>query len=127
VTKKRKRYTDQFKQEAVRAVETRGNRTVAEVAESLGVPEHMLHAWKSKAKADGSASDRKESAEEELRRLRRENADLKKDRDVLVKSIAVVCHERGVRKHAANYNRDGGRPSEIGLQGQISNRSELRR
>lgn len=94
VTKKRKRYTDQFKQEAVRAVETRGNRTVAEVAESLGVPEHMLHAWKSKAKADGSTSDRKDSAEEELRRLRRENADLKKNRDVLVKSLAVFVKER---------------------------------
>jgi transposase len=94
VTKKRKRYTDQFKQEAVRAVETRGNRTVAEVAEGLGVPEHMLHAWKSKAKADGSATDRKESMEEELRRLRRENADLRKDRDVLVKSVAVFVKER---------------------------------
>ena len=92
--KKRKRYTDQFKEEAVRAVETRGNRTVAEVAEGLGVPEHMLHAWKSKAKADGAATDRKESTEEELRRLRRENADLKKDRDVLVKSIAVFVKER---------------------------------
>ena len=92
--KKRKRYTDEFKAEAVRAVETRGNRTVAEVAESLGVPEHMLHAWKSKAKATGSANDRGESPEEELRRLRRENAELKKDRDVLVKSIAVFVKER---------------------------------
>ena len=94
MTKKRKRYTDQFKQEAVRAVETRGSRTVAEVAEGLGVPEHMLHAWKSKAKAEGVATDRKETMEEELRRLRRENADLKKDRDVLVKSIAVFVKER---------------------------------
>ena len=95
MTKKRKRYTDQFKQEAVRAVETRGDRTVAEVAEGLGVPEHMLHAWKSKAKGGGgSASDRKETMEEELRRLRRENADLKKDRDALVKSVAVFVRER---------------------------------
>ena len=95
VTKKRKRYTDQFKAEAVRAVETRGNRTVAEVAEDIGVPEHMLHAWKSKAKADGAAvSDRGETADEELRRLRRENAELKKDRDALVKSIAVFVKDR---------------------------------
>lgn len=41
-------------------METRGNRTVGEVAEDIGVPEHMLHAWKSKAKADGAAvSDRR--------------------------------------------------------------------
>ena len=32
--------------------------------------------------------------EEELKRLRRENADLKKDRDALVKSIAVFLKER---------------------------------
>ena len=92
--KKRKRYTDEFKAEAVRAVETRGNRTVSEVAEGLGVPEHMLHAWKSKAKTNGSSNDRGESPEDELRRLRRENAELKKDRDVLVKSIAVFVKER---------------------------------
>ena len=92
--KKRNRYTDQFRAEAVRAVETRGNRTVAEVAESLGVSEQQLHTWKSKAKTVGSATDRKESMEEELKRLRRENADLKKDRDVLVKSIAVFVKER---------------------------------
>lgn len=92
--KKRNRYTDEFRAEAVRAVETRGNRTVAEVAESYGVTEQQLHTWKSKAKADGSATDRKESMEEELKRLRRENADLKKDRDVLVKSIAVFVKER---------------------------------
>lgn len=92
--KKRNRYTDEFRAEAVRAVETRGNRTVAEVAESLGVTEQQLHTWKSKAKADGSATDRKESMEDELKRLRRENADLKKDRDALVKSIAVFVKER---------------------------------
>lgn len=92
--KKRNRYTDEFRAEAVRAVETRGNRTVAEVAEGLGVTEQQLHTWKGKAKAGGSATDRKESMEEELKRLRRENADLKKDRDVLVKSIAVFVKER---------------------------------
>lgn len=94
MTKKRKQYTDQFKQEALRAMETRGNRTIAEVGESLGVSEQVLHSWKGKAKPNGSGHDRKETAEEELRRLRRENADLKKDRDVLVKSIAVFVRER---------------------------------
>ena len=94
MTKKRKRYTEQFKQEALRAVETRGNRTIAEVGESLGVPEQILHAWKGKAKANGSGNDRGETAEQELRRLRRENAELKKDRDALAKSIAVFVRDR---------------------------------
>lgn len=41
--KKRARYTDEFKAEAIRAVQDRGNRTVSEVAEGLGVAAHLLH------------------------------------------------------------------------------------
>ena len=43
--KKRKRYTEQFKAEALRAVETRGDRTIADVAAGLGVTEQLLHSW----------------------------------------------------------------------------------
>ena len=42
---KRRRYTAEFKAEAVRLVEQRGERTVAEIAQSLGVAENILHAW----------------------------------------------------------------------------------
>jgi transposase len=92
--KKRNRYTEQFKEEALRALETRGTRTIAEVAASLGVPEPLLHSWKSRAKTLSTANDRGESLQDEVRRLRRELADVKKDRDVLVKSIAVFVKER---------------------------------
>jgi len=90
---KRKRYTAEFKAEAVRLVESRGDRTVAEIAQSLGVAENMLHAWKRLAEP-GPVSDRGESSEQELHRLRREVADLKRDRDALVKSIAVFVRDR---------------------------------
>jgi transposase-like protein len=43
---KRKRYSAEFKAEAVRLFEGRGERTVAEDAQSLGAAENMLHAWK---------------------------------------------------------------------------------
>ncbi len=92
--KKRNRYTEQFKAEALRALDTRGNRTIAEVAETLGVPEQLLHSWKSRAKAQHTSNDRGESLQDEVRRLRRELAEVKKDRDVLVKSIAVFVKER---------------------------------
>ena len=92
--KKRKRYTDQFKAEVMRAVETRGQRTIAEVAASLGVPEPLIYSWKGKSTAAAAHSDRGETLEVEVRRLRRELADVKKDRDVLVKSIAVFVKER---------------------------------
>jgi transposase len=92
--KKRKRYTDEFKAEVLRAVETRGQRTIAEVAASLGVGEHLIHTWKGKVKAEAVQGDRGETLEQEVRRLRRELVDVKKDRDVLVKSIAVFVKER---------------------------------
>jgi transposase len=90
---KRKRYTAEFKAEAVRLLEGRGDRTVEEVAQSLGVGENMLHAWKRRLEPS-STHDRGESAEQELQRLRREVADLKRDRDALVKSIAVFVRDR---------------------------------
>ncbi len=92
--KKRKRYTDEFKAEVLRAIETRGQRTIGEVAASLGVSESLIHGWKSKVNAEAAHGDRGETLDQEVRRLRRENADLKKDRDVLVKSIAVFVKER---------------------------------
>lgn len=92
--RKRKRYTEQFKAEVIRAVETRGQRTIAEVAASLGVSEPLIHSWKSKVKTETAHSDRGETLEEEVRRLRRELSDVKRDRDVLVKSIAVFVKER---------------------------------
>jgi transposase len=92
--KKRKRHTDEFKAEVLRAVETRGQRTISEVAASLGVAESLIHTWKGKASAEAAPSDRGETLEQEVRRLRRELSDVKKDRDVLVKSIAVFVKER---------------------------------
>lgn len=40
----RKRYTDEFKAKALRLVQQRGSRTIAEVAESIGMKLRALHA-----------------------------------------------------------------------------------
>lgn len=92
--KRRARYTAEFKAEALRAMHERGERTIAEVASGLGVEEHLLHSWKARSKQSPAPSDRGETTEEELVRLRRENADLRRDRDALVKSIAVFVRDR---------------------------------
>jgi transposase len=95
--RKRTNRTEAFKREAVRQLENRGERTVADVAASLGVAENLLHAWKRKL---GSAAEQVrrerggETPEEELKRLRRETAQLKQERDVLKKSVAVFARDR---------------------------------
>lgn len=91
--RKRKRYTPEFRQEALRAVESRGSRTIGDVAKSLGVGESLLHSWKSRLDPH-RANDRGETPELELARLRRENAELKKNCDALLKSIAVAVRSR---------------------------------
>ncbi|MFM2420038.1 MAG: hypothetical protein RL385_4761 [Pseudomonadota bacterium] len=93
MAKKRKRYTDEFKAEAMRQLEHRGTRTIGEVAASLGVAESVLHAWK-RTMPTRAPADRGESSDQELARLRRENAELRRDREALVKSIAVFVKDR---------------------------------
>ena len=88
------RYVAQFKTEAVRAVKARGSRTIGEVAESLGVAEALLHSWKSRMTIEQGSNDRGETMEQEVRRLRRELVEVKKDRDIVEKSIAVFVKER---------------------------------
>ena len=68
--KKRSRYTEQFKAEALRAAENRGRRTLGEVAEGLGIAAHLLHNWRSKVTADGGSNDRGETMEQELHSTR---------------------------------------------------------
>ena len=96
-TRKRKKHAEEFKREAVRLLETRGERTVVDVAASLGVAENLLHAWKKKY---GNAAEQVrrerggETPEDELKRLRREVTQLKQERDVLKKSVAFFARDR---------------------------------
>lgn len=93
---KRRKYTDEFKREAVRLMETRGNRTVGDVAESLGVAENLLHSWKRTYTdtVEEVRQQRGETPEEELKRLRRENAQLKRDQEILKKAAAFFAKEK---------------------------------
>lgn len=94
--RKRRKYTTEFRAEALRAVEQRGDRTISEVAGSLGVSESLLHGWRFRARtlAPGLHPDRGESPAEECQRLRRELATMTKERELLLKSIVVVARER---------------------------------
>jgi len=95
--KKRKKHPEEFKREAVRLLESRGERTVADVAASLGVAENLLHAWKRKFGGAAEQVRRErggETAEDELKRLRREVTQLKQEREVLKKSVAFFARDR---------------------------------
>jgi len=85
-----KRYTEQFKVEAVKQVVQRG-RPVTEVAERLGVTSHSLYQWVkqfSVPEADRAADTEKQ---DELRRLKAELKRVTEERDILKKAAAYFA------------------------------------
>lgn len=87
-------YSSEFKQDAVKlAVES--DQAVAQTARDLGVNPNTLYTWITKYQQPDSPPTNKGSGEkypyEELKRLRRENAQLKEERDILKKAAAYFA------------------------------------
>ena len=82
------KYTDEYKGEAVRAMEQRGSGTVAEVAEELGLNPKRLYNWRNALRRKGelTAQVDQETQELELKRLRRENREFRMEREILKKA-----------------------------------------
>src|ERR1700712_733940 len=86
MSKTRRRFTPEFRADAVRLVVETG-RPVAHVAAEVGIGAQLLGRWVLQAKAAGEGArvlDADERAE--LERLRAENADLRLDRSFLKKA-----------------------------------------
>lgn len=67
---------------------------IAQVARDLGVNEGTLGNWVNQARAaTGGGGGLSESEREELARLRRENAELAMERDVLKRSVVLWVKE----------------------------------
>ena len=92
----RKKYTKEFKQDAVRLVTEQGYKQT-EAARNLGIDRGMLGRWVKEFQEDESEAFRgngKLSIEqEELRRLREENRRLRMERDILKKATAFFAKE----------------------------------
>jgi len=87
--------TEKFKREAVRLMVHRGERTVAQVAADLGVRANQLYRWQKRyaETATAARTERGESVDEEVKRLRRENAYLKRQQEILKKATAFFARE----------------------------------
>jgi transposase len=89
----RARYTLEFKQEAVRLVES--SRSIAAAARDIGLAEQTLFNWikaQRQGRLSGIASSRTLSAEQmEISRLRAELARVKMERDILGKATAYFA------------------------------------
>ena len=86
----KQRYTQEFKQEAVRQVESEG-KSPAQVSRELGIAEQTLSNWRKASNAGklGTNGGKPITPEQmELSRLRAENARLKKEVEILEKATA---------------------------------------
>lgn len=89
----RGRYTLEFKQSAVQLVNQQGY-SIPEAAKSLGVDAHNVREWVKKFSAqDGMAPTGEGALAAELRRLRKENARLRMEREILKKAAAFFARE----------------------------------
>lgn len=92
--KGKRHLTEEFKIEAVRALLNRGERTVEELAKSLGINANQLYRWRElyRTAVERPAQHVIETAEQaEIRRLRKENEQLRMEREILEKATAFFA------------------------------------
>jgi transposase len=83
--RKRRRYTEDFKREAVALVTEQGY-SVAEAARSLDVGENQIRRWRQKFEQESAQGELSSTEREELERLRKEIRQLRMEKEILKKA-----------------------------------------
>jgi transposase len=91
VRRRRRQFSPEFKAEAVRLVES-SDAPIATIAEQLGIGKGTLCRWVEKARPS-PREPVTEDERSELARLRRENLQLKMERDILKKATAFFARQ----------------------------------
>ena len=91
---KRRKYSEEFKREAVQLL-NQGGVSVTQVARELGVNATMLGRWRRELGAAGAKAfpGRGVARDEEMMRLRRELVRVQKERDFLKEAAAFFAKE----------------------------------
>lgn len=96
MVQQRKQYTREFKLEAVRMAED-SQEPIAQVARRLGIHPNLLYRWRKQLIEDGETAfpghGKLGGTDDELRRLRRENARLREEREILKKAVVFFSKE----------------------------------
>ena len=90
---KRRRFTEEFKREAVRLVTDQGY-SFGEAGRSLGVRGDLISRWKRRFEAAEESSGRQVSEQQRIRELEAEVRKLRMEKDILKKATAFFVQEK---------------------------------
>jgi transposase len=90
-----RKYSDELRERAVRLYFESGGRPIAHVARDLGIHPEALRQWVRQAEADSGRRPNllKTDEREELKRLRKENAELKRANAILKDASVYFAQE----------------------------------
>ncbi|WP_432452619.1 IS3 family transposase [Agarivorans sp. QJM3NY_29] len=105
--KSHKSYPQEFKDEAVLMVLEQGY-SVADAAKSLGVGTSLLYKWKERYEVQRQGITLEESERDELKRLRKENKELRMEKEIPKKGKRLLCERnevkcRFIKKHSNQF------------------------
>ncbi|MAY37899.1 IS3 family transposase [Spongiibacter sp.] len=103
-----KQYSKEFKEEAVALIRDQGY-SVAEASKSLGVASNILYRWKDQQEQLSAGTALAEDERSELRRLRKENKELRMEKEIFKKGQRLLCERNEVKygfiqKHSQSYS-----------------------
>jgi transposase len=90
--RERRDFTEEFRKETVRLLETSG-RTIAQVAEDLGLGLSTVTRWKRQHREADLLAGPHEDTAKELARLRKENEVLRQEREILKRAATFFAKE----------------------------------
>lgn len=97
MSSKRRLYSREFKQEAVRLAET-SDKSIVQIEADLDIPHGLLNKWKRQLTREGQdafrGQGRLSSSDAELAQLRRDNELLRQERDILKKALAIFTRSQ---------------------------------
>jgi transposase len=92
-SKPRRRYTPEFKAQAVAMLQT--GKPVSQLAQELGISDNLLYSWRlasqrAQGGSEGPQAEGERDVADELRALRRELARVKMENDILKKAAVIL-------------------------------------
>jgi len=90
--KNRKQFTPEFKRETVALIIEQGY-SIAKAAQAVGTNENNVRRWKAELEAEATGERLNSDERAELVRLRRENKELRLEKEILKKASAFFAKE----------------------------------